>query len=221
MEGIRKKRIATLIVLSILICGGCGTGHSEEGGGSEADSKGIVKAVLLGEASFYCCSDGNVEAVAVTEVPALFDAEDPYMKIWEFAVVDLNGDGEEEVILSAFGAAGDMGGKVILHRIDDKVYGYITDSRTLVDLKTDGTYSYSDSTGVNEAGIATVTNFSETGYTADKITYATGTYEGWNGFTVDHQTATEEAWLDAVSLQEQKQNTEWHEFNRENINTMF
>ena len=38
---------------------------------------------------------------------------------------------------------------------------------------------------------------------------------------MDHQTATEEAWLDAVSLQEQKQNTEWHEFNRENINTMF
>ena len=60
------------------------------------------------------------------------------------------------------GVAGDMGGKggkVVFHQIGDKVYGYTTDNRTLVDLKIDGTYDYSDPTGVAEAGIATVRGF--------------------------------------------------------------
>lgn len=110
---------------------------------------------------------------------------------------------------------------MILHQIGDKVYGYITDNRTLVDLKMDGTYGYSDPTGSAEAGIAAVVDFSEAGYTTDKITYATGTYEGWDTFIADHQPVTEEEYLDAVSRQNQKQNAEWYEFSNENINNMF
>ena len=51
----------------------------------------------------------NAETMAITDVPALFDEYDPLMKIWEFSVVDLNGDGEDEVILFVVGVAGDMG----------------------------------------------------------------------------------------------------------------
>ena len=166
----------------------------------------------------------NVETMVITDVPALFDEDDPLMKVWEFSVIDLNGDGEDEVILFVVGVAGDMGGKggkVVFHQIGDKVYGYTTDNRTLVDLKIDGTYDYSDPTGVAEAGIATVRGFSETEYTVDKITYATGTYKGWDTFVADHQSVTEEEYLDAVSKQDQKQNAEWHEFTDENINTLF
>ena len=181
----------------------------------------IFKAVLLGDSQFFYVSDGNIEIMTITDVPSLFDADDSFMKIWEFSVVDMNGDGEDEVILFVVGAAGDTGGKVILHRIGDKIYGYITDNRTLVDLKTDGTYNFSDPTGVVEAGIAAITAFSETGYTVDKISYETGTYEGWNTFVVDHQLATEEEYLDAVSKQDKKQNAEWYDFDNENINTLF
>lgn len=181
----------------------------------------IFKDVLLGNTHFRYLSGGKIGAIAITDVPALFDADDSFMKIWEFAVVDLNGDGDDEVILFVVGAAGDTGGKVILHRIGDTVYGYITDDRTLVDLKTDGTYNYSDPTGVTEAGIAAITNFSEIGHTVDKISYEIGTYEGWNSFVVDHHPATEEEYLDAVSKQEKKQNAEWYDFNNENINSMF
>lgn len=49
--------------------------------------------------------------MVITDVPALFDADDPLMKIFEFSMVDLNGDGEDEVILFVAGAAGDMGEK--------------------------------------------------------------------------------------------------------------
>lgn len=181
----------------------------------------IFKDVLLGDTQFRYPSGGKIGTIAITDVPALFDADDSFMKIWEFAVVDLNGDGEDEVILFVVGAAGDTGGKVILHQVGDTVYGYITDDRTLVDLKTDGTYIFSDPTGVTEAGIAAITDFSEIGYTVDKISYETGTYEGWNSFVVNHHPATEEEYLDAVSKQEKKQNAEWYDFNNENINTMF
>ena len=179
------------------------------------------KAVLLGESPFFYCSDGNTETMLITDVPALFDENDPLMKVWEFSVVDLNGDGEDEVILFVVGVAGDMGGKVILHQIGNKVYAYTTDNRTLMDLKMDGSYSYSDPTGVTEVGIAAIVDFSEAEYTVDKITYETGTYKGWDTFVADHQPVTEEEYLDAVSRQEQKQNAEWYEFNDENINTLF
>lgn len=218
------KTILILItaVLPVLICAGCSAGHSAESGEvSGSDRNQIFKAVLLGDSPFVYSSDGNIETMTITDVPALFDAEDPFMKIFEFSVVDLNGDGEDEVILFVAGAAGDMGGKVILHQIGDEIYGYITDHRTLVDLKIDGTYGYSDPTGVAEAGIAAVVDFSKAGYTTDKFTYATGTYEGWDAFVADLQPVTEEEYLNALSRQDQKQNAEWHEFSSENINSMF
>lgn len=188
--------------------------------GTNASVDETFKSVLLGETQFRYPSDGKIGTITIADVPSLFDANDPFMKIWQFAVDDLNGDGEDEVILFVVGAAGDTGGKVILHQIGGTVYGYITDDRTLVDLKTDGTFNFSDPTGVAEAGIAAITNFSENGYTVDKISYETGTYEGWNTFVVDHQPATEEEYQNAVSEQEKKQNAEWYDFNDENIITM-
>ncbi|MCM1190194.1 MAG: hypothetical protein NC180_12535 [Muribaculaceae bacterium] len=214
--------ILVMTVLLVFSCVGCGAGHPAEGGEtSGSDRNGIFKAVLLGNSSFVYYLEGNAKTVVITDVPALFDADDPFMKIFDFSLVDMDKDGDEEVILSVVGAAGDAGGKVILHQIGDKVCGYITDNRTLVNLKMDGTYSYSDPTGLTEAGIAAVADFSEAGYTVDKITYATGTYEGWNAFVADHQPVTEEEYLDAVSRQDQKQNAEWHEFSNENINNAF
>ena len=101
------------------------------------------------------------------------------------------------------------------------MYGYTTDNRALTDLKMDGSYSYSDPTGVTEVGIAVVVDFSEAEYAVEKITYATGTYKGWNTFVADHQPVTEEEYLYAVFQKDQKQNAEWHEFTDENINTLF
>ena len=111
-----RERIAKIIlilvmtVLLVFICVGCGAGHSNESGETSGSGRNeIFKAVLLGNSSFVYCSDGNAETMVITDVPALFDADDPLMKIFEFSMVDLNGDGEDEVILFVAGAAGDMG----------------------------------------------------------------------------------------------------------------
>ena len=231
-----RKRIALIMVAFIFALTGCANVEPDQEKASVptdmtisvenpqmtvTDQSEILKDVLLGDSPFFYCSDGNTETMLITDVPALFDENDPLMKVWEYSMVDLNGDGENEVILFVVGVAGDMGGKVILHQIGNKVYGYTTDNRTLMDLKMDGSYSYSDPTGVTEVGIAAIVDFSEVEYTVDKITYATGTYKGWDTFVADQQPVTEEEYLDAVSVQDQKQNAEWYEFTDENINTLF
>ena len=211
---------------------GCGSGNSN-GREETADSgqmasesaddapRELLKAVLLGDSQFVYYAHGNMEAIDITGVPALFDADDPYMKIFDFAMVDMDGDGEDEAVLFLAGAAGDMGGKVILHATDGEVYGYRTDNRTLEELKTDGTYLYSDPTGMAEAGIAAVTGFSGEGLSVDMIARASGTYEGWDTFTVSGRPVTEEEYRDILSRQEKKEDAKRYEFTEENIHAVF
>lgn len=186
----------------------------------KADSPDISD-VLLGEAPFFYAAEGTLASVSIEDVPALFDPYDSYMKIWTFALQDLDGDGNAEVILTLFGVAGDTGGHLILHRMDGRVYGYTTDSRTLVNLKTDGTYSYSDPTGAAEGGICSITDFTENGYTIDKITFGQGTYNGWESFVVNRHPATEEEFLSAETIQSEKPDTAWYDFSAENIKSAF
>ncbi len=177
--------------------------------------------ILRGEAPFFYVSEGTAASKHIVDVPALFDPYDTDMKIWNFAVEDLDGDGNPEVILSVFGAAGDMGGYLILHQMDGKIYGYPANNRTLMNLKEDGTYSYSDPTGVVEGGICSIADFTETGYTIDKITYGQGTYKGWESFVVNHQTATEEEFLTSDAEQAKKPDAAWYDFTTENVNSGF
>ena len=189
--------------------------------GTDTNTGSLIKDVLLGNAGFLYVADGNTEVMDITDIPIIFDADDPSMKIWEFSVVDLDRDGEEEIILFVIGVAGDMSGKMILHQIGDEVYGYACDSRTLEELKTDGTFGFSDPTGVAEGGIGEIIDFSEVGYTMDKISYGSGTHEGWDTFIVDHEPATEEEYFNAASMQSGKPDAEWHDFIDENINIVF
>lgn len=184
---------------------------------SKAESVSLDQ-ILEGEAEFLFVSDGTAEPKTMEDVPALFDPDNAYdTKIWDFAALDLDGDGQNEVILSVSGVAGDMGGKLILHQIEDQIYGYQTDSRTLTSLKADGTGSYSDPTGTAEIGICTVSSFTTTGYTLKKISYGIGTYQGLTEFVVNEQPATESEYLSAIEQQEKKTDAVWHEFTSENI----
>lgn len=175
-------------------------------------------AVLRGEISFLYVSEKAAQPKNIDDVPSLFDPSDAYMtKIWEFAVLDLDGDGTAEVILSVSGVANDMGGSLILHQINGRVYGYTANYRALTGLKTDGTFSYSDPTGVVEGGICSIAAFTETGYTIDKISYGQGDYGEWNTFVVNHQAATEEAFRAVENEQSKKPDAVWHDFAAENI----
>lgn len=173
--------------------------------------------VLKGDAPFFYVSGDYTEQKYISDIPALFDPEDDFIKIWSFAVLDLNGDGEDEVVLSVYGAAGDMGGKFILHALDGKIYGYIARAHSMEELKADGTfYALSPANG-REGGIYSITRFTTTGYHVEPITYGQGTNGVWDSFVVEHQPATEEEYLAAQNVWAGKADAVWYDFDAEGI----
>ena len=170
----------------------------------------IYKAILYGDAEFYCYDSGTLQTVTINDVPALFNS-DPYSRIYEYAVVDLDRDGNDEVVLNIIATAGDAGGKLILHQIDNKVYGYKTDYKRLQSLKKDGTYEF-QGWSLTWDGFAQIAGFDEYKFTEDVFTYESGSYEGADTYVVDHVTSTEGAFADAKSAQFMKINAVWNEY---------
>mgnify|MGYP007102050065 CR=1 FL=1 len=122
--------------------------------------------------------------------------------------------GEKEVILHVI-SVGDDGGKVILHRIDEEIYAYITDNRHLWDLKEDGTYGYALMGNSND-GYAMITDFSKKGYSEDVFTCEKGTDGEMDTYIVNHELSNAEAFRKAVIQQNGKKSAKWYEFNEEN-----
>lgn len=180
------------------------------------DDVKLFQSVLLGEREFYLAEDNDyLLSMNIANICSLFDVSDA---ILEFAVVDLDRDGEEEVVLFVIPAAGDAGGRVILRRWDDMVYAYVVNFRNMWELKTDGTYEYSMT--ANNDGFARITGFTKTGFTEDRYTYETGSYEGADTFVVNHESVSENKYKKSVALEHGKKKAVWHEFNEENIMTM-
>ena len=182
----------------------------------EGSMNNCLKNIFTDNEQFIFVEDGNGKSMFVSDIPNTFQNDDPYLKIMNFAVVDLDRDGSEEIVLKVNGVAGDMGGNVIFHEICGKVYAYRTNSRTLLSIKTDGTYTYSGWVLTND-GCAVITAFDEKGYIEDRFTYESGDYNGADTFVVDYKQSTEEGYNKALSLQENKPDVDWHEFNDENI----
>lgn len=208
----QKKSVPAFVAAAVIVVFGAAVLFAAAP--EKADGK--YGGVLRGEASFFYVSEEEAGQKEISQVPALFDPYDEYMKIWEFALLDLDGDGRTEVVLHVSGAAGDQGGSLILHQQGNQVYGYKMGSRELTALKEDGTYSYSDPTGIVEGGICSITAFNKTGYTVDKATYGRGTHEGWDSFVVNRQPAVEEEFLAAESEQNKKPDAAWYEFTEVN-----
>lgn len=140
-----------------------------------APSEGMLQDVLLGSAPFLYWAEGAEAPVSmsVSEVPALFSPYSAYAQLYQFAVLDLDGDGAEEVVLQTSDVANDMGGYLILRQEHGAVCGYPSGWRTFWSLKTDGTFVYSHPAG-SEEGTAAV-RFTGTGMELDKQICAQGT----------------------------------------------
>ena len=133
-------------------------------------------------------------------------AKDPSVKGYN----DLDGDGSEEGVVFVCGAAGDTGGYLVLHSSDDHVYGYRTDYRTFENLKTDGTFIYSDDLGSKE-GIATI-GFTQNGLVITDVLSATGQAYTMNNFMINGKKVTQEEYNAEKENQDLKNDVEWHEY---------
>ena len=178
--------------------------------------KSPYQDVLLGKTSFlYVDGSSQARSILLSEVPALFSPYSSYAAVSEFAVLDLDGDGKQEVVLQVTDVANDMGGYLILHQDGDEVYGYPSGRRTFWALKTDGTFTYSSSTGMEE-GVAAV-RFEAEGLVMDKqVIWAT---EDWEAITyeVEQQPVSQTQYEAAIAAQAQKPDAVWYELNEANI----
>lgn len=75
----------------------------------------------------------------------------------DYVIVDLDGDGKEEMILE--GTASDM--VLILHDTGKEVRGYLTGFRSMLEIKTDGTFDWTDLTISGEYGRSRVVSFGD------------------------------------------------------------
>ena len=172
--------------------------------------------VLLGQAPFlYVDGSGQKIPTFLPDIPLAFSPYSSYAAVTEFAVLDLDGDGSREVVLRVTDVANDMGGYVVLRQEGDEIMGYPSHWRTFWQLKTDGTFTYSDTAGTEE-GVASA-RFEEEGLVMDK--HIRCEMEAWEpkAFEVDGRPVSQTEYEAACSAQDQKADAVWYELNETNI----
>lgn len=177
----------------------------ETSGIPAADS--ILKA-FQGEGYFYSTAFGkkltfdNYLVDPVTESGLT-------LEISQFAVVDLDGDGINEVVLQLILDEHVEAGRAIFHCQDGKVYEYELPVRGLWHIKTDGTFEEYD--GVGARGYGRI-SFTDKEYKSEFFTYCRS-----NRFFVDNKETSEAAFWDAVDQQDGKADVAWNNFSNSDL----
>lgn len=155
-------------------------GFSSEGLPYGADGAGLLvaeedmpsgmeeryKAILLGEGDFIDVNykDSRLNLENIKEVVS--DEDWVTAKVTKFTIIDLDGNGENELVLwiEANGDS-DFGFEILFYK-DQEVYGFTVPARGFEEPKADGTFYYSGGIGYSGTGRL---QFSEKGYTIEDV----------------------------------------------------
>ena len=184
---------------------------------SQSSPESGIQAVLQGNATFY--SIDAAQNLTINELGRVVsDDSGITAKALKFAIVDLDGDGISEVILWLKVNENDSFGFEILRQQSGQIYGYTIYYKSFMDLKRDGTFSFSG--GAADSGFGTI-SFSDKVYTINEITYSQSAYDANNELTtsycVNGQDASENDYLAAVEEQNGKESVLWYDFTSENV----
>ncbi len=182
------------------------------------------RSILLDKADFINCSeDGEYqEAVNNGNIEKTFtSSEDITGEVTGFTIVDMDGDGENEIVLSISTGSVDEGFEV-LHYQDGIVYGYHFWYRALEDLKEDGTFTGSG--GASSSSINRIV-FLEKGYAVDTL-YESRSQYGTDGvneiqYYKNGEVCSEEEFNDALNRQYEKASVTWYKLTTENVTLAF
>ena len=197
---------------------GSGENPSEQPVGSEENT---YKSTLLGKSDFICTDLGN-ERINISGIGrAVTDDDSITVSSTRFASVDVDGDGENEVVLwLQINNASDYGFE-ILHNINGEIYGYTLQYRTFMNLKKDGTFLFSG--GAADSGIGKL-SFSETGYSVNTQVYSQSGYDSNNELTIQYfindESCSEDEFNESLGEQDQKPDVEWVDMSENNINAI-
>lgn len=183
-------------------------------GQSVADAFNAYKAVMLNGATYTDTYDDKARSIS----NLLHDEDDNHDKIEQFLVMDLDRDGIPALLLQLHIGGYEYATK-ILHYQDGVVYGYLFGIRQFSKLKTDGTFSYNDSS--SDFGFCTV-EFNKRAYAVNKVAYSERVYDaaitsrGVSCF-INGQPATDQAFYSLLNKQYAKQDAPWIAYSTDNV----
>jgi hypothetical protein len=190
---------------------------SSEASQSSTSPLSTYLSVLQNTAEFFS-TDANKYLNINQLSQAVSDDSSISVKATRLAIVDLDNSGTPEVILWLAVNENDYYGYEVLRYQDGVVFSYTLPYRALMDLKADGTFSYSG--GASDYGIGAI-NFTEKAYAIEKISYCESSYDSDNNqivtYYVDYKSATEEEFQSAMNKQGEKAEAEWVDFTDDNI----
>lgn len=141
---------------------------------SEMEEK--YKAILLGNEDFINIDlrDGDRKLNIENIKEVVSDEDWVTARVTKFTIIDLDGNGENEIVLWIEANSDLHYGFEILYSQGQEVYGFTLPYRAFTDIKTDGTFYYSG--GMNDQGIGRL-QFSEREYTIEDASDS-GSQEG-------------------------------------------
>lgn len=166
--------------------------------------------VLQGNQQFYNVESGDY--LDIHQLKETITSDNLPFSIQQFAIVDLTQNGIKDVVLQFSLAENNQAGFIILHDESGTIYSYTLVSRSMSDLKVDGTFIFSS--GASDWGIGSLI-LSSSGYEIEKISYCESSL-----FFVDKLPATQAAFETAVSQQGFKENVTWYNFTDDNLSLL-
>ena len=186
------------------------------------------RSVLLGETQFMLFQDEAGYFVSMDDVAALIHEDDSYTQFWDFTVVDVDGDGVDEVLVKAYGVTLDSLGYLLLHQENGAVYGTIYNARNnwsncwFYDLKTDGTFvCYDPADNWESVSKLFFTAGGGAGIYGLTVIRNNPDYDLESFMTIQKEVTLEEDWLAALEAQREKPDARWYEFNAATISDVF
>lgn len=203
------------------------TSHGKEEDNAELQlAAESYKAILIDNGDFKDCGkDGEVyRSVNIETIKKTFtvDENENAATVPKFAIVDLDGDGMNEIVLWVRYGDYDEGFEVLYYR-EGEVYGYHFWYRAFRGLKADGTFDGSG--GATDTAIMSM-EFTEDGYVIDTLyeSVSSGGYSG-NEYKIQYyangEPISEEEFDEAVKRQGEKPDVVWHERTEDNVNLAF
>ena len=180
------------------------------------------KEILLDNGEFLSTDLHNKELSLANIGEAVTDDDSITVKATKFTIIDLDGNGENEIVLwLQINGVSDYGFEILRYK-DEKVYGYTLPYRAFMNLKTDGSFEFSG--GAADTGIGKL-KFLEDEYTTEKLVYSDSEYNAANELKVQYfangEACSEEEFNTAMSQQEEKPDVGWYDLTDNSVDIAF
>ncbi len=173
------------------------------------DHVALYRRVMQNETSFISVPGGTARCLS-----QLNDADFAFLR---FALADVDNDGRAEVVIALALGQDEYYGYLVLDERSGAVYGYEIWYRAMLELKADGTFSFSSGAADNGFGYF---EFGDEARQTIRVTYSEPAGEDSVRYYHDGKPITQERYEQLRNQQDEKTAAAWHAFTDENIENL-